>query len=175
LPTLATLAGLTVQKKRPVTRVLPPVRHRRNPGTRALDSGAAGALLRQRRQRSLDDCALGGLGDFEGIAQPHDNEGLAPVTFTTRAKQPLSHLWICPKPIALTSKPGTEGSKGHSTRAAISANTASGGGSSSMAARVLATLVAKASSPSTLRTASTIAPAGASAATATPSPRLSIL
>ncbi len=70
--------------------------------------------------------------------------------------------------------PGSEGSNDHSTRAAISANTASGGGSSSMAARALATLVAKASSPSTLRIASTIAPSGASGATATPSPRVSI-
>jgi hypothetical protein len=78
-----------------------------------------------------------------------------------------------PEPVQCHQAP--RGSKGHSTRAAISANTASGGGSSSMAARVLATLVAKASSPRTLRTASTISPAGASASTATPSPRVSIL
>src|SRR5262249_32072151 len=45
-----------------------------------------------------------------------------------------------PSPRVASMPPGTEGSKGHSTRAAISANTASAVGSSSMAASVLATL-----------------------------------
>jgi hypothetical protein len=48
--TKVTLAGARGHE---MTRVLPPVRHCRNPGTRALDKGAA-ALLRQRHQRSLD-------------------------------------------------------------------------------------------------------------------------
>jgi hypothetical protein len=61
-------AGAPLYSWRESGRVLPPVRHRRNPGTCALDSGAAGALLRQRHQRSLDGFPLGDLGGFEGIA-----------------------------------------------------------------------------------------------------------
>jgi hypothetical protein len=60
-------------------------------------SGAVGALLRQRHQRSLDGFPLGDLGDFEGIAPAPqapkgdwDDEPMASLPEGDRADNPVA-------------------------------------------------------------------------------------
>jgi hypothetical protein len=107
----ATLAGfsgrgcLRSKKRAMVTRVLPPVQHRRNPRTRALDSSAAGAPLGQRRQRSPRRFSLRHLGDFEGIAavraDRQHTRGLSRPMRATRLPRPRKHAAPRIKPKAV--------------------------------------------------------------------------